>query len=180
MFTITSHGLDEAIDRLKNVDEGKLRRAIRSAVLRTLRGARKDAGTKIKQRYTIAAGRVTRTIKLRAMGLGGEMTSSGPRNPLPFFVVRPRSRPKRMPAGGVFVMNVRGQGGYLRHAFLQKNGQVYERVGRPRFPIRKLSGPSAPGMLGNPHVAPFIVARMEERLGVNLEHEIGAVLGGWM
>ena len=180
MFTITNHGLDEAIDRLKNVDEGKLRRAIRSAVLRTLRGARRDAGTKIKQRYTIAAGRVTRTIKLRAMGLGGEMSSSGSRNKLSNFVLRPRSRPKRMPAGGVFVMNVRGQGGNIRHAFLQRNGEPYERTTRKRFPIRRLSGPSAPGMLSNPHVAPFIVARMEERLGVNLEHEIGAVLGGWM
>lgn len=175
MFTILAHGLDEAINRLKNVDEGKLRRAIRSAVLRTLRGARKDAGTKIKQRYTIAAGRVTRTIKLRAMGLGGEMTSSGSRNKLSNFVLRPRSRPKRMPAGGVFVMNVRGQGGHLRRGFIQKNGEPYERVGRSRFPIRRFTGPSAPGMLSSPPVSSFIVARMEERLGVNLEHEIAAL-----
>jgi len=175
MFRITATGIDEAIQRLSQVDEGKLRRALRSAVMRTLRGARKDAGTKIKQRYTIAAGKVTRTIKLRAMGLSGEMTSSGPRNQLPWFVVRPRSRPKKMPPGGVFVMNVRGQGGFLRHAFLQKNGQVYERVGRPRFPIRRLSGPSAPGMLSSPQVAPFIVRKMEERLGINIEHEVAAL-----
>lgn len=175
MFSITATGIDAAIERLSNVDQSKLQRAIRAAVMRTLRGARKDAGTKVKQRYTIAAGKVTRTIKLRAFGLGGEMTSSGGRNPLPWFVVRPRSRPKKMPSGGVFVMNVRGQGGFLRHAFLQKNGQVYERTGQNRFPIRRLSGPGAPGMLSSPSVSAFIVRHMEERLGINLEHEIAAL-----
>ncbi|MBR4383856.1 MAG: hypothetical protein IKP64_09895 [Selenomonadaceae bacterium] len=175
MFTITAHGLDAAIQKLSNVDEGKLRRALRSAVMRTLRGAKKDAGTKVKQRYTIAASKVTRTIKLRASGLSGSMTSSGGRNPLPNFIQRPKSRPRKMPPGGVYVQNVRGQGGQLLHAFIQKNGQPYERVGRPRFPIKRLTGPSAPGMLGNSHVAPFIVRKMEERIGINIEHEIAAL-----
>ena len=180
MFIITSPNLESTIAKLQNVSEARLRRALRSAIMRTLRGARKDAGTKIKQRYTINAGRVTKTIKLRASALSGSMTSSGSRNPLPYFVVRPRSRPKKMPPGGVFVMNVRGQGGFLRHAFLQRNGQVYERVGRPRFPIKRLSGPSAPGMLGNPVVGPWIEAKMSERLGINLDHELSAVIGGFI
>ena len=143
--------------------------------MRTLRGARKDAGTKIKQRYTIAAGKVTRTIKLRAMGLSGEMTSSGPRNQLPWFVVRPRSRPKKMPPGGIYAQVVRGQGGQIRHAFIQKNGQPYERTSPHRFPIKRLTTVSNPGMLSNPHVAPFIVRKMEERLGINIEHEVAAL-----
>ena len=175
MFNITATGLDEAIQRLSNADVSKLQRAIRSAIMRTLRGARQDAGRKIAQRYTIAAGKVTRTIKLRAMGFSGEMTSSGSRNKASSFVLRPRSRPRKMPPGGVFIMNVRGQGGAIRRGFIQKNGEPYERTGRSRFPIRRLSGPSAPGMLSSPHVAPFIVRRMEERIGVNLAHEIAAL-----
>lgn len=175
MFTITTHGLDAAIQKLSNVDEGKLRRALRSAVMRTLRGAKKDAGTKIKQRYTIAASEVTRTIRLKASGLSGSMTSSGPRNSLSKFILRPKSRPRKMPAGGVYVQNVRGQGGQIRRAFIQKNGQPYERVGVPRFPIKRLTGPAAPQMLGSPHVAPFIVRKMEERIGINIEHEVAAL-----
>lgn len=175
MFNITTIGLDAAIERLSNVDEGKLRRALRSAVMRTLRGARREASRRIAQRYTIAAGKVTRTIKLSAMGLSGEMTSRGSRNPLKFFVLRPKSRPRIPPPGGVFVMNVRGQGGFLRHAFLQKSGSVVERTTPKRFPIRKLSGPSAPGMLGSDKVAPFIVRKMEERLLIEIEHEVAAL-----
>lgn len=175
MFTITAHGLDAAIQKLSNVDEGKLRRALRSAVMRTLRGAKKDAGTKVKQRYTIAASEITQTIKLYASDLSGSMTSSGGRNPLSKFILRPKSRPRKMPPGGVYVQNVRGQGGQIRHAFLKKNGEPYERTSPRRYPTRRLTGPSAPGMLGNPHVAPFIVRKMEERIGINIEHEIAAL-----
>ncbi|MBR1645171.1 MAG: hypothetical protein IJ774_05490 [Selenomonadaceae bacterium] len=175
MFTITTRGLDDAISKLKNADAGKLQRALRSAVLRTLRGAKKEAGTRVKQRYTANAGLVTRTIQIKAAGLSGSMTSSGGKNPLPKFIVRPRSRPRIMPAGGVFAMNVRGQGGQITHAFLQKSGNVYERTGASRFPIRHLKGPSAPGMLSNPHVAPFIVRKMEQRIGIEIEHAAAAL-----
>lgn len=175
MFTITAHGLDEAAAKLESFNDSKLRRALRSAVMRTLRGAKKDAGTKVKQRYTIAASKVISTIKLRAADLSGSMTSTGGRNPLPNFIQRPKSRPRKMPAGGVYVQNVRGQGGNLLHAFIQRNGQPYERVGASRFPIKRLTGPSAPGMLGNPHVAPFIVQRMEHRIGVDIEHAIASL-----
>lgn len=175
MFNITATGFDDAIERLSNVDENKLRRALRSAVMRTLRGARREAGRRIAQRYTIAAGKVTKTIKLSAMGLSGEMMSQGSRNKLQWFVVRPKTRPRKMPPGGVFVMNVKGQGGFLRRAFLGNNGYVFERVGQPRYPIHTRMGPSSPGMLGSDKVAPFIVRKMQERLGIEIEHEVSAL-----
>lgn len=170
--------LEAKIQRL-SMTPGALERAAKRAVGRTLRGGKKDAGTKVKQRYTINAGEVIRTIKLKQSGLNGEMTSRGSRNPLKKFNLRPRKRPRKMPAGGVFVQNVRGQGGNLLHAFLQKSGNVYERVGRPRFPIRHLKGPSAPGMLGNPHVGPHIENKMFQRLQINLDHAVNAILGGF-
>ena len=170
--------LESKIQRLA-MTPGALEKAAKRAVGRTLRGGKKDAGTKVKQRYTIKAGEVIRTIKLAQHGLSGEMTSKGRKNPLPKFITRPRKRPRKMPAGGVFAQNIRGQGGNLLHAFLQKSGNVYERVGRSRFPIRHLKGPSAPGMLGNPHVGPHIENKMFQRLQVNLDHAIGAILGGF-
>ena len=143
--------------------------------MRTLKGAKKDAGTKVKQRYTIAAGKVTSSIKLKCSGLSGSMTSSGGRNKLPSFILRPKSRPKRPPAGGVYAQVVRGQGGQIPHAFIQKNGQPYERTTPRRFPIKRLTTVSNPGMLSNPHVAPFIVRKMEQRIGINVEHEVAAI-----
>lgn len=177
MFNITSHGLDEAIAKLSKSPTG-LSKAIRSAIRRTLRGAKKDAGSKVKARYTINAGEVIRTIRLQQSGFSGSMTSSGSRNPLKKFHIRPSARPRRMPPGGVFAQNVRGQGGAIRRAWLKRSGGVFERINSARFPIRQLKGPSAPGMLSNPIVAPFIVARMEHRLGIDLEHELSAAMGG--
>lgn len=180
MIRVTSNNLGTAIAKLSNANPGKLRRALQSAVMRTLRGAKKDAGTKIKQRYTIAAGHVTKTIRLNSSGLTGEMTSTGGRNKLSLFHLRPKSRPRRMPAGGVFVMNVRGQGGNIRRGFLQRNGEPYERVGTSRFPIKRFTGPSAPGMLSSPPVSSFIVAKMSTRLQINVEHELSAAIGGFL
>lgn len=179
MFNITSHGLDEAIAKLSKSPTG-LAKAIRSAIRRTLRGAKKDAGSKVKARYTINAGEVIRTIRLQQSGFSGSMTSSGSRNPLKKFHIRPSARPRRMPPGGVFAQNVRGQGGAIRRAWLKRSGGVFERIGTSRFPIRQLKGPSSPGMLSSPPVSGFIVAKMAERLEINLSHEVGAVLGGFL
>lgn len=170
--------LEAKIQRLA-MTPGALERAAKRAVGRTLRGGKKDAGTKVKQRYTINAGEVIRTIKLKQSGLNGEMTSRGSKNPLPKFITRPRKRPRKMPAGGVFVQNVRGQGGNLLHAFLQKSGNVYERTTTKRFPIRHLKGPSAPGMLSSPPVREHILSHMFKRLQINLDHEVSAVIGGF-
>lgn len=180
MFTISSPNLDAAIRRLEKFNDDKLRRAIRSAIERTLRGAKQDAGSKVKSRYTINASHVIDTIRLKNSGLSGEMTSKGGRNKLSLFSLRPKTRPRRMPAGGVFVQNVKGQGGYIRQAFLQKNGEPYARVSTSRYPIRRFTGPAAPQMLGNKIVAPYIVAHMRERLEINLMHELNAVAGGFI
>lgn len=170
--------LKAKIQRLAMIP-GALERGAKNAVRRTLRGGKQDASRKIAQRYTIKAGEVIKTIRLKQSGVSGEMSSRGGRNPLKKFHLRPRSRPRKMPPGGVFVQNVRGQGGNIRRGFLQRSGNVYERVGRPRFPIKQLKGPSAPGMLGNPIVGPYIEGKMFQRLQVNLDHELSAILGGF-
>lgn len=180
MFTISSPNFEAALKMLEKFNDEKLRRALRIAVNRTLKGAQKDAGTKIKERYTINAGHVTSTIRLKSSGLSGAMTSTGGRNKLSRFLLRPKSRPRRMPSGGVFVQNVKGQGGYLRRGFLQRNGEPYERVGTARFPIRRFTGPSAPGMLSSPPVSSYIVAHMRERLEINVMHSLNAIAGGFI
>lgn len=169
----------ENIVRQMSLMPQNVERAARSAVRRTLRGGRQDISRKIGQRYTIKVSAVTKTLRITSSGLSGEITSRGGRNPLEKFKTRPKRRPKRPPAGGVFAQVVKGQGGNLPHAFLQRSGGVYERVGKKRFPIRRIKGPSAPGMLGNAVVAPDIQAKLAERLGINFAHEANAFLAGY-
>lgn len=175
MFRITAHGLDEAIGRLSR--RPNLDSAIKSAVRRTLRGAKQEASRRVRARYVANTGEFVKTLRLRQSGYNGSMTSAGPRTPLKKFHVRPSRRPRKMPAGGVYATVVRGQGGAILHAFLQRSGGVFERVGRSRFPIRQLKSVSAPGAFGNPHVGPFIEANMYQRLQVNLDHELAYALG---
>lgn len=157
-----------------------MEKAARSAVQRTIKGGKKDAASKVKQRYTIPANLITQTIKTRANGLSGEMTSRGSRFPLPRFYHNPKKRINPQNPQGIFVQNVRGQGGNLFHAWSMYKGGIYQRVGKERFPIRTFTGPAAPQMLGSKPVSSFIVAKMEERLGINLEHGAAAVMGGFL
>lgn len=176
MFTITTRGLDEAIERLNRSPAG-LERGVRSAIRRTLRGAKSTASQLVHARYVKNAGAFVKTLRLKQSGFSGSMTSTGSRTPLKKFIVRPSSRPRKMPPGGVHATVVRGQGGQILHAFLQRSGSVVERVGRSRFPIRQLKSVSPPGAFGNPRVGPKIEANIYERLGVNLNHELAYFLG---
>ena len=162
MIHVTEHGLDDAVQRLSNFNSGRLQRALTQAVRRALKAAKTDAGQRVAARYTIATGKVTRSIKIKASGLSGSMTSSGGRNPLPFFILRPKRRLKHPPRGGLYAQVVHGQGGMLSRAFVWK-ARVFERVGRPRLPIRQLTSVSNPGMLSHSAVSRFIVDNMRRR-----------------
>lgn len=170
----------EPILRILRTIPGGVEKAGADAVRRTIRGGRKDAAQKIKERYTIPYGVVMKTLKTRSSGLHGEMGSSGSRNPMEKFKITPKKRPRAMPPGGVFAQIVRGQGGNIRRAFLQKNGSVYERVGRERFPLRRFYSPSAPGMISSPKVSSYIVDKMQERLTKSLNHAMQAILSGYL
>lgn len=170
--------LQALINRV-SVIPGGLERAATRAVRRTLRGGKQDASRKIAQRYTIRAGVVVKTIRLTQSGISGEMSSRGGVIPSRLFRIKPKSRPKKMPAGGVFVQNVRGAGGYIRKGFLTRASNIVSRVGMSRYPLKGHASPSAPGMLSSPAVGPFIESKMFQRLTINLDHELSAVLGGF-
>ena len=168
--------LQALINRVSMIPSG-LERAATRAVRRTLRGGKQDASRKIAQRYTIRAGVVVKTIRLTQSGFSGEMSSRGGINPLRLFRLKPKSRPRKMPAGGVFVQNVKGQGGYIRKGFLTRGGNVVSRIGASRYPLRGHGGPSSPGMLSK--VGDEVSDKMFQRLTINLDHELSAVLGGF-
>lgn len=172
MIQITERGLTSAIAALEQINLGGLRQRLTGAVRRTLQDARQYGRDKVTQRYTARNAGNMGSQRLKASGLSGSLSIGGRRNQLKKFIISPRSRPKRMPAGGVYAQVVRGQGGQIRRAFLQRNGGVYERTGTSRFPIRQLKTISATGMWKA--VSSPVVARMSARLGL----ELNAALGG--
>lgn len=171
------------IIRILSLFPAKMERAGADAVRRTLKGGRQDAARKIAQRYTIKTRIVTDKIRTYSKGLQGSMESKGSRINLREFLLKPKKRTKGrpQPPAGIFVQNVRGDGGNLFHAWNKFSGGIFQRKkGVARLPFHGFAGPAAPQMLGSKPVSSYIVAKMEERLGVNLDHAAQAVLGGFL
>lgn len=190
MIEIDASALHDAAKLLDGIP-GAAKKAAKTAVRKTVRGARKDAVAKVKERYTIKGPYITRTLgfSFSAGGLTGSFRSSGRVNDLAYFKHNPQSVPKRRPPKGKYLYSqvVKGEGGTIAHAFLarMKSGHVgvFRREGHgasnASLPIEKMAGPSTPQMLGSPSVAAFIQKKMEERLARNMEHEVNAFLMGY-
>ena len=175
-FSIEPVNVEQVLRGISHIP-GAVEKAAGRAINRTLRGARKDAGTLAKRRYTLPAGIVTRSLSIKASGLSGEMKSKGRRNPLEKAKVSGGLNGKRVRA-----IVVRGQGGIINRAFRQKyhpgNG-LFVRTTKARLPIKKLTTVSAPGMISHPTVSTPVSNKIQQRLEINLLHEASAILGGF-
>ncbi|MCI7090992.1 MAG: phage tail protein [Veillonellaceae bacterium] len=189
MIEVDARGIEQAQELLKDIP-GATKKAVSTALRKSLRNAKKEAVKKVKERYTIRkAGYVSRTIKMKVENMTGILSSKGPVNDLSYFKTNPKTVPKRRPPKGKYLYSqvVKGQGGTIAHAFLarMKSGHVgvFQRAGHgasnASLPISKLAGPSTPQMLGSPSVTEFIAKKMLERMDKNLEHEIDAFLKGY-
>ena len=189
MIEVDARGIEQAQELLKDIP-GATKKAVSTALRKSLRNAKKEAVMKVRERYTIRkAGYVSRTIKMKVENMTGILSSKGPVNDLSYFKTNPKTVPKRRPPKGKYLYSqvVKGQGGTIAHAFLakMKSGHVgvFQRAGHgasnASLPISKLAGPSTPQMLGSPSVTEFIAKKMLERMDKNLEHEIDAFLKGY-
>ena len=153
-----------------------LARAISNAIKKSLKDAKQAAAEKIRSRYTIPATRVTRSIRISAQGLSGQMKSQDNKLiNLARFLHRPKSRIN--PQAVVYSEVRRGAGEYLRPAWLKyKGGNIFRRKTRQRFPITRLAGPSAVQMLNSVRVAPFILQKLENSATSNLQRELPPIV----
>ncbi len=185
MIEIDASDLIRAQQLLQGIP-GAAQKAANTAIRKSIRGAKKDATDKAKERYTIKPSYITRTMKVSFQGGGAVLTSRGRVNDLAYFKHKPTAVPKRRPAKGNYLYSqvVKGQGGTIAHAFLarMKSGHVgvFRRTaGSSSLPIAKLSGPSTPQMLESPGVREFVEKRAQERLSKELEREVNAFLMGY-
>ena len=162
IITIVPKGASAAAEALSSVG---IKKRIAQGIRKALQEGKRTGKSLTKARYT--AGDINRFGKItsRASGLKGRLTISGGRNLIKRFSLSPSSRPPSNPPGGLSVEVVRGQGGQLPHAFVNRAGKVFERTGRARFPIRHLSTVSLTGAWSR------VGAQVEEAIARHFEKE---------
>lgn len=181
MIELNVEQMDRLETALADIPE-KIPRAAARAINRAAYTARTEAARKVREEYVIKHGDVIKTIKIYPASeddLAATVISRGTVIPLIKFKVSPqRPQPRRKIPLKATVK--RGEGGPIPRAFTaqMKSGYVgvFERVGKPRLPIRQLYGPSVPQMIGNPSVSEWVEEKALEKLDERLEHEIERAL----
>ena len=166
---------------LAGFSQNSVEKAIKSAITRTLKGARQAAAKKATERYTAKASSIAKTLKTKVNGTVGTLASKSYRSPLTSFKYKPSKRPKKVTTGNPYLYSevIRGQQRVREHAFIALVNKPFERTGKSRYPIKMLYGPSAAEMLGKPPTSTFIMAKMQDRIQVEVMHEVNALLGGF-
>ncbi|MCL6456495.1 MAG: phage tail protein [Gorillibacterium sp.] len=160
----------------------KIPRAAARAINRAAHTARTEAARKARQEYVIRHGDVIKTVKVYPASeadLSASVISKGSVIPLIKFKVNPKTpQPKRRKPLTATVR--KGEGGPIARAFTaqMKSGYigVFQRAGKPRYPINQLYGPSIPQMIGSRSVSQWVEERAREKLSERLEHEINRAL----
>lgn len=85
---------------------------------------------------------------------------------------------------GMVQTQVKRSGGtaVLDHAFAEKvfgPVAVFERVGKSRFPVQQLFGPSTAHMMQNKQVVEKMDETIQDAFSKRMEHEITRLLNGW-
>ena len=156
-----------ALVALNAINPARIRSRLQGAVKNTLADAKSFAAQKLNARY-VRPDFATNNMKLKASGLNGSLSVSDKRHGLTQFIVNPNSRPPHNPPGGLHVKVRRADNESLPHAFIGR-GQAFERVGKSRLPLRRLTGPSGSQMLGSKHIAPQVEARIAQHIQSELE-----------
>ena len=160
---------------------GGIYKASYAALRRAGDQAKTKAGQFAAAEYTINKGDFMCNVTSKTGDAGGvaslRIMYAG--NVLPLLTFRTRySRSGRlqtqvMRSGGTAV---------LEHAFAGRvfgPTAVFERVGKDRFPVQQLFGPSTAHMMRNEHVIEQMDETIQEAFGQRMEHEITRLLNGW-
>ena len=159
-----------ALAALATINPSAFKSKLQGAVRTALFAAETLATSKLNARYT-RPDFATNKMKLEVSGLRGTLSVKDPRHSLARFHVKPSTRPPHNPPGGIAVQVRRGQVEHFPKAFIGK-GQVFERVSKPRLPIRRLTGPSGAQMFGSKHIAPLV----EQRIANKIQAALGGLL----
>ncbi len=154
----------QAAAALRRLDPAQFRQRLTGAIRSTLKDAKQDGSQLVKRRYTAKSPLSLGKISVRSAGLNGTMKVSGRRNLIKRFYLTPSTRPPHRPPGGLHVHIVRGSGGNLLHAFVNRAGVVFKNVGGRK--LEHLSTISLAGMFK------AVGEKVEEKMSQRLERRI--------
>lgn len=186
MIEIKADKVKEAQQLLEHIP-GAIPKALKTAINKSIRGAKTEASKKVREEYVIQSSRITETMSFKfasTENLSAYVMSKGRPRALTYFKTRPSTIPIGRPKNQLFAQVKKSGGGTIRGAFLalMKSGHlgVFNRMeGNASFPIKQLYGPSVPQMLENPSVSDYIETKTQERLESNIDHEVNAFLNGY-
>lgn len=174
MITIEVKNIEYAKTMLGNSPK-EIQRALKNSINRTVRTVRTAAAKIVRERYTISSSYVKERIKIRTAKvnfLKGTVLSTGSPATLTRFDVKKRAKgpvvvrvlksSTRKPIRRMFLKSKRGTSAVL----------PFRRVGKDRYPLTVLRGPSIPSMIGNEKVLNKLVPLAEETLNKRFLHEI--------
>lgn len=154
---------------LSGLGEREARVACIVAGKRAATAARAAGAKQIRSIYTIKAADVKARAHIRGIGDGAILEIKGATEPVTKYTASKRK-------SGIFVSVKRGGMKKVERSFAIGTRFV-ARVGRERFPIKGLYGPSVPQLYGNPDVMQTMEERGSEVFDERLEHEIEYRLG---
>lgn len=184
MIEIDAKQLEHAEAVLRHIPGG-VEKAIVAALNRSAEGARTAAVKKVRERYYVKAGDVSKTIKIHKASPNNPFViirSTGSPMALSKFSITPtKPQPRRKKPIAARVLKSSGKK-IIPGAFVAKMDSghigVFFRVGRSRLPIQQRYGPSVPQMLGHSSVVTHVEEMAKERLEERLNHEIERLLRG--
>ncbi len=163
---------------------GGAKKAIGSALARAGTSGRTVAKRAVTDEYYISQGTFmayTRNVNhYKSVGDGGLAVVFGFKG----SVIPVVQFSARATDSGVVVNVKKSTGsGVLEHAFMKTMGGkhgVYERVGKPRYPVKEEYGPSTPQMMySNESVQKTIEQKVVDTFEKRADHEIMRLLNGW-
>lgn len=173
--------LDRANRILAGIPSG-VWKAAHGAIGRAAEKAKTESGRFAAEQYTISKGQFMSHVRTKTKLSGGSGGVASARilfagSVIPLIEFQTRFSKE----GGVTVSVKKGGGGNLAHAFVANIGgtNIYERVGKARFPVEKKYGPSAAHMMAEETVVENMEHVIVDTFNSRIEHEITRVLNGW-
>jgi hypothetical protein len=180
-LAISLKGVPEVVQRLRDIPGGS-QFALRAAILKSLTRGRTEASKIARSRYNISAAWIRKSLGTPRMNgpTSGFLRSSGEKSKLSMFPFR--SIP---PYGVAFAELKEGLPSQIHHAFVgaaqgAAQKQIYgrETPETKKYPIRVLTGLSAPGMLGGEHTLPQLHKLIASEAQIELQRVLRLVLNG--
>lgn len=179
-----SDQMQHAIKTLQGISQGVESAAV-PAMNRANNAARAEGIRQASDTYTARQAAMRKTLRMQKAtksNLVAGFSSRSNKLPLIEFSVRPK---KQMTNGRTTLRAAVRRGGFktIKKGFIQngKGGlKAFRRIGKDRYPLRELFGPSVPQMLSESGVMDAIEGRALVVLSSRFDHEIGRVLSRGM